>query len=327
LKYICLIAISLILFAKCSKSGDSSDPHRVSGALSNLTDIPYGANSDTSGSTISLTLDLYFPAGSTNAAKYPLVVMIHGGSYLDGDKTDMKDECAALTDSGFIAASINYRLGWRSGTGQCNGDESSELAAAFRALQDANAAMRFLVAHAADYGIDTGHVFVGGSSAGSITALNMAYIPNVVAMVFLPADYTLLGPVNTADNSLTNTFTIKGICNMWGAISDSNLITGLNALPTISFHGTNDDVVPYNIGYNESCSNYIMLYGSACIQRRLEYYNKPAIANFVIGGGHGPSVYTPVFLMGNTACFFNRLIKGTPITSKVYTTLVSSCND
>ena len=112
---------------------------------------------------------------------------------------------------------------------------------------------------------------------------------------------------------------------MWGALPDSNLITASSALPTISFHGTNDNVVPFDIGYNESCRNYIMLFGSACIQRRLQFFGIPGISNFVIGGGHGPAVYTHEFLMSNTACFFNRLIRGTPITSKIYTTLVSSC--
>jgi poly(3-hydroxybutyrate) depolymerase len=271
-------------------------------------------------------MDIYFPAGATSSGKRPMVMMIHGGTFLNGDKSDIENDCDILADSGFVVASINYRLGWRDGTGQCDGDESSELEAGYRALQDANAAMRFLVANASQYGIDTGWVFVGGSSAGSISALNTAYIPNPIAMNYLPAEFALLGPVNNADNNLTNTFTIKGVCNMWGALPDSNLITPSSALPTISFHGSDDNVVPFDIGNIESCSNYIMLYGSACIQRRLQFFNKPAILNIVIGGGHGPAVYTPEFLMSNTACFFNRLIKSIPITSQVYTTLVSSCN-
>ncbi len=275
---------------------------------------------------VSLKMDLYFPPHATNAGKYPLAVMIHGGSYLNGDKGELYDDCKILADSGFVVASINYRLGWRSGNKPCGGDETSLQKAGYRALQDANAALRYLIAHAAQYAIDTGWVFLGGSSAGGILALNTAYIPNAVALAFLPADYALLGPLNTADNTLTNSFTIKGICNMWGALPDSNLITATSAVPTISFHGTDDTVVPYDFGYSESCSNYPMLYGSACINRRLVHYKKPVISNFVIGAGHGPAIYTPAFLMGNTACFFRKVIRGTPITSTIYTTLVSSCN-
>jgi len=183
-----------------------------------------------------------------------------------------------------------------------------------------------LTANKIAFSVDTGWVFVGGSSAGSCVALNTSYIPNNIAAAYLPADYAALGGINNAGNSLTNGFKIKGICNMWGALPDSNLIFASSAVPTISFHGTADDIVPYDIGYNESCPNYIRLYGSACIHRRLVYYQVPVISNFVIGGGHGPTVYTPEFLMGNTACFFKRLVKGTPIISTVYTSLVSSCN-
>jgi acetyl esterase/lipase len=323
MKYCVPIFLLFFILTGCSKSGNSTNKGQP---LSDLINVEYGSNKDTSGNTVSLTLDLYFPDSAKSGALYPLVMMIHGGSYLNGDKADIKSECEILADSGFVVASINYRLGWRSGNGQCQGDESSELEAGYRALQDANAAMRFLSANANKYGIDPNWVFIGGVSAGSILALNTAYIPNSTAISFMPGEYSLLGAINSADNTLTNSFKIKGICNMWGALPDSNLIMATNAVPTISFHGTSDEVVPYDIGYNESCSNYFMLYGSACIHRRLVFYNTPVISNFVIGGGHGPAVYTPEFLMGNTACFFRRLIRGTPITSKIYTSLVSSCN-
>jgi predicted esterase len=326
MKFVFFSFILLAFLTCCEKSGNNNPENNPVRNLSDTTNIQYGANKDTSGNLVLLTMDLYFPAGATTANKYPLVMMIHGGSYLNGDKTDLIEECKILADSGFVAASINYRLGWRAGTGECAGDTASELQAGYRALQDANAAMRFLIANAKHYGIDTSWVFAGGSSAGSSLALNTAYIPNQIAKIYTPADYTLLGPINQAGNTLTNSFKIKGICNMWGALPDSNLITAASGVPTISFHGTNDDVVPYDIGHDESCSNYILLYGSACIQRRLVQYNIPAISNFVIGGGHGPAVYTPEFLMGNTTCFFHKVISGAPITSKIYTTLVSSCN-
>lgn len=323
MKYCVPIILLFLVLSGCSKSGDSANNGQP---LSDQNNVEYGSNIDTGGNIVSLKLDLYFPDSAKTGAQYPLVMMIHGGSYLNGDKADVKSDCEILADSGFVVASINYRLGWRSGNGQCQGDESSELEAGYRALQDANAAMRFLMANANKYGIDPKWIFIGGMSAGSILALNTAYIPNSIATTFMPGEYSQLGAINTADNTLTNSFSIKGICNMWGALPDSNLITAANAVPTISFHGTSDDVVPYDIGFNESCSNYFMLYGSACIHRRLVFYNTPVISNFVIGGGHGPAVYTPQFLMGNTACFFKRLIRGTPITSKIYTSLVSSCN-
>jgi hypothetical protein len=294
--------------------------------LSNLTNIQYGSNTDTSGKMVLLNMDLYFPAGAKTGDKNPLVMLMHGGSYLNGDKADLQNECQILADSGFVVASINYRLGWRSGTTTCGGDSASETRAAYRALQDANGALRFLMYNSIAFSVNPDWVFVGGSSAGSSLALNTTYISDPVAMFFLPTIYAQLGAVNNAGNNLTNTFKIKGVCNMWGALPDSNLINEFSATPTISFHGTNDDVVPYDVGYNESCTNYVKLFGSACIHRRLVVYNTPVISNFVIGGGHGPSVYTPEYLMGNTACFFKKIINNLPITSTVYTSLVNMCN-
>jgi len=331
MKQIIYLYLVLVFFSACSKSvntgKDIPGGDTTTGLpLSNLINIEYGANKDTSGKMVSLTMDLYFPAGSKTGDKNPLVVMIHGGSYLNGDKADMSRDCQILADSGFVVASINYRLGWRSGNQACGGDTASEIRAGYRAVQDANAALRFIAGNSIAFSVDTAWIFVGGSSAGSSVALNTSYINDLAALAYLPVDYAELGAINNSGNDYTNTFSIKGICNMWGALPDSNLISASSALPTMSFHGTSDPVVPYDIGYDQSCTNYIKLYGSACIHRRLLYFHQPAISNFVIGGGHGPSVYTPEFLMGNTACFFKRLVRGISIQSAIYTTLVSSCN-
>jgi len=322
------LTVLMIIVTGCSKS-TSSDPSTGGGSgqpLSNMTNVQYGANTDTSGNMVALMLDLYYPAGASTAKTYPFVMLIHGGSYINGDKADMKGNAAILADSGYVVASINYRMGWRNGTGTCDGDTVTQKLAAYRALQDANAAMRFLVANAAKYAINTDWLFIGGNSAGSSLSLNTTYITDDIARLMMPATRSLLGPVNTGGNTYTNTFRIKGVCNMWGPLPDSNLITPASATPTISFHGTADSVVPYDYGYNQSCPNMTLIYGSACIHRRLVANNVPVLSNFVIGQGHGPAAYTHEFLMGNTACFFRRLIKGIPITSKVYTSLVSSCN-
>lgn len=322
-----------LCFARCS---DSSLTPNVTSTAKDITttalhgtvktDILY-AQAVNAGDTLeSLYLDLYFPPGFTNTQKYPLAMLIHGGSYLTGDKAEMKNDCIVLADSGFVVASINYRMGWDDGIGQCDGDMESKNEAAYRAMQDSNAAFRFLAARADKFGIDTTWFFIGGQSAGSSLALNTAYINNTVAQQAYPELYVMLGPLNNSGNPLTNTFTIKGICNMWGALPDSTLINSSNALPTISFHGVQDSVVPYDYGHSNSCPNYPIIYGSLCIHRQLLVYNKPTITNLVLNQGHGPKAYHPDFLMGNTACFFHRIIKNVPIRSRVDTSLISSCN-
>jgi hypothetical protein len=323
-----ILFISLVTIS-CKKKSDSPEvTPDTTGTIvpaTTLTDVLYGANLDRYGVNENLYLDLYFPIRKSGK-KYPLAMMIHGGAYVSGDKSDMKGNCQILADSGFVVASINYRMGWDNGVADCDGDTVTLNQAGYRALQDANAALRFLIAHASQYFIDTNWVFVGGNSAGSSISLNTSYVTETIANKYFHEEHQLLGPVNNADNQYTNSFTIKGICNMWGALPDSNLITNKTAKPTISYHGTNDGVVPYNIGSFGTCPNYPMLYGSTCIHRQLVKYNQPVISNFVIGGGHGPDVYTHAFLMSNTACFWKRIINGIPIKSRVDTQLISSCN-
>jgi len=323
-----LTAISFI-HNGCKKKSDSAEitPDTTGTILPStiITDVQYGANLDRYGVNENLYLDLYLPTRKSGK-KYPLAMLIHGGAYVSGDKSDMKGNCLVLADSGFVVASINYRLGWDNGVADCDGDTVSLNQAAYRALQDANAALRFLIAHAPQYFIDTNWVFIGGNSAGSSISLNTTYVSEAIAQKYFPKEHQLLGSVNRAGNQYTNTFTIKGICNMWGALPDSNLITNKSATPTISFHGTNDGVVPYDVGHFGTCSNYPMLFGSACIHRQLLRYNQPVISNFVIGGTHGPDVYTHSFLMSNTACFWKRIMYGIPIKSSIDTQLISSCN-
>jgi acetyl esterase/lipase len=317
-----LLSISILI--SCTKSDPVPTP--TGSPLTDLKNIQYGASLNRSNVMENLLLDLYFPPAATTSKKYPLVMMIHGGSYINGDKDDVKGNSVILADSGFVVASINYRMGWNNGVGDCDGDTVTQKQAAYRALQDSNAALRFLMTNATKYAIDTAWVFTGGNSAGSSLSLNTAYITEEVAKVVASSDHTLLGSINTSGNALTTKFKIKGVCNMWGALPDSTLITITNALPTISFHGTNDTVVPYDYGHNQSCDNLSVIYGSICIHRQLLKYKKPVITNLVVGGGHGPNSYTHEFLMSNTACFFKRIMKGASIVSRVDKKLVSSCN-
>src|SRR5581483_3292836 len=115
-----------------------------------------------------------------------------------------------------------------------------------------------------------------------------------------------------------NTFTIKAIANLWGALPDSNLITITTGKPMISFHGTADGVVPYDFGHSGDCPNYGMEFGSACLSRRLYALNIPCILHLKQGAGHGPDLYDAPYTMSRAVPLFKSVINGTPITSKLY---------
>src|SRR5688500_16896409 len=54
-----------------------------------------------------LHCDLYLPAGVQAA---PLVVLIHGGAWLKGNKEQFREWGPILAQEGFAAASLNYQL-------------------------------------------------------------------------------------------------------------------------------------------------------------------------------------------------------------------------
>lgn len=94
-----------------------------------------------------LLLDLYLPE---SAGPFPVIVWIHGGSWLSGDKEG--GPAIRQASRGYAVASINYRLSYE---------------AKFPAqLEDCKAAVRWLRANAATYNLDATRIAAWGSSAG-----------------------------------------------------------------------------------------------------------------------------------------------------------------
>ena len=56
-------------------------------------------------------MDFYAPPpASDKRAKRPVVVLIHGGSFIGGDKSSWAPLATVLAQRGFVVGSINYRL-------------------------------------------------------------------------------------------------------------------------------------------------------------------------------------------------------------------------
>jgi CubicO group peptidase (beta-lactamase class C family)/pimeloyl-ACP methyl ester carboxylesterase len=110
----------------------------------------------------SLQLDLYLPA----ADDAPLVVFIHGGGWKGGSR----DRCFVswLKEHGYAVASISYRL--------------SQQAVFPAQIHDCKAAVRWLRAHAADYGFSTQRIAVAGTSAGGHLATLLGVTGGVTAL-------------------------------------------------------------------------------------------------------------------------------------------------
>jgi len=116
-------------------------------AAQNLRDITYA---EVDGHE--LQLDLYLPESKADSA--PLVVWIHGGAWLGGSR--YPSALSWLSEQGYAVASISYRL--------------SQQAPFPAQIHDCKGAIRWLRAHAKEYGYDADQIVVAGASAGGMLA-------------------------------------------------------------------------------------------------------------------------------------------------------------
>ncbi len=115
--------------------------------------VPYAQDSE------SQYLDLYIPNTASNQAAPPLFVLVHGGGFITNDSQSRQAQLMYryFRDNGYACATVNYRL--------------AQEEAFPGAVCDVKAAVRFLKAHADEYGFDAERVAIWGESAGGYLAV------------------------------------------------------------------------------------------------------------------------------------------------------------
>jgi acetyl esterase/lipase len=192
--------------------------------VTTTSDVTYGSAVNQQGQTVTLKLDVYRPTGDA-VTNRPAIVWVHGGSFRSGSKTspEIVDEATTFAKKGFVNVSIDYRLS----PNGCTVVAAECLTAIVDAKHDAQAAVRFLRAHAGEYGVDEGRIAIGGTSAGAITALNVGYGPEDVGTSGNPGFAS----------------TVRAAVSLSGA----RILTTPNPgeAAALLFHGTADTLVPY----------------------------------------------------------------------------------
>ena len=188
--------------------------------------------------TLDLLMDVYLPEDEGTATR-PLLVFIHGGAFFNGDKSSLgfPEWSRYFAGLGYVVASVNYRLGFHLNT-------LSVERAGFRAVQDVNAAIVRIIHEKAKYGVDPERVFVAGTSAGGITALNVAFMRNEN----IPASARNEGDVMAINRGIVEPFSIRAVGNMWGAVENTNILRNSD-VAVISIHSQGDHVVPFGEGH------------------------------------------------------------------------------
>ena len=139
--------------APAAAQGDAATPSDEPGpppAGTSVGPAPTWSNVLYAEASPSQVLDLWIP--ETGEAPYPLVVFVHGGAFMMGDKSMDIAHIADVLEAGYAAAGVNYRL--------------SGEALFPAAVQDVKAAVRFLRANADEYGLDPDAFAAWGASAG-----------------------------------------------------------------------------------------------------------------------------------------------------------------
>ena len=112
--------------------------------------------------------DFYRPKGAT--ARTPVVVIIHGGGWVGGDRGPAGFFGRVLAMRGIAAFNIDYRLA----------DAAKPDTRWPAQIVDAQLAVRWLRAHATTLGIDPAHVGAVGDSAGAQLAVLLGVLPQSV---------------------------------------------------------------------------------------------------------------------------------------------------
>ena len=251
-----------------------------------------GVSSSVKRKKLDLLMDIYLPENDTLSAR-PLIVFLHGGAFYIGDKADYPITlwCKHFASCGYVVASVNYRMGFQL-------TKAAIERAGYTAVQDAHAAVRFLLSKKEEYRINPDYIFVAGTSAGAITSLNLAFMTNATrpATSRRHGTYSDLGDIETSGNTLELDFHIRAVANMWGAVNDLGSLSS-SKTAIVSFHGDADRLVPYDTGIPFSDMKvkvgelfFNKMYGSAAIYRQAQKLGYRSELYTFEGAGHAPHV-------------------------------------
>ncbi len=210
------LALALIV-AACSGAASSAASLTASSAVSPSAQATVAAGSAATYANVAYAstssaqvLDIWMPDGATRPV--PLVVFVHPGAFMGGDKAMEGENVASVLAAGYAAASLNYRL--------------SGSAPFPAAAQDVKAAVRFLRANSAKYGLDPDRIAAWGESAGG----------NLVAMIGTTGDQrTLLD-----DSSLGNagvSSAVQAVVDFYGPTDFLQMDAQFAAAPPAACNG------------------------------------------------------------------------------------------
>jgi len=247
------------------------------------TDIPYAATEDPR-----QQVDVYLPRQRSVEGPLPVIAYIHGGAWRMGSRVMARRQVAPHVASGrYAAVSIGYRLTWQ---------------APWPAqIHDVKAGIRWIRAHAQEYGFDATRICAMGSSAGGHLTAEVGTTNGVRAVEGTLGPHTdrssdvqcavdFFGPTDlTSFEHRQTEITRSALVELLGGRPEAHPERAREASPLhqvdpddppfLIVHGTEDALVPYA--------------ASVDLAAALEAAGVPVVLQRIDGGGHGDFLADP----------------------------------
>jgi acetyl esterase/lipase len=258
-------------------------------------------------------LDIYTPEQAPGKP-LPLIVHIHGGGWRAGSKFPCP--VAGMVLKGYAVASVEYRF--------------SQKAIFPAQIQDCQAAIRWLRAHAGQYHLDPARVgVIGGSAGGHLSALvgtsggKAAFAPigghadqsdrvQAVCDIFGPADFSTVVQQAAEDKNAKNIFEFNTPKDPYSGLIGTKLddkpkadavspvhYVSKDSPPFLILHGTHDTLVPYA--------------QSQQFLAALKAQGVEAWLQTLPGSGHGGPAFGRPPVLQLTQNFFDKYLKGADV--------------
>lgn len=195
-----------------------------------------------------LRCDVYTPPGVSAGDSAPCVVIVHGGAWRSGDKSQLRGYGILLGRAGYVCIAPEYRL-----VGESPWPAQ---------IQDVKAAIRWARASAGELGIDPDRIAIEGNSAGAHLALVAGGTPNLpefegdggnagvsTAVAAVAAIYPPTIFVDPTTERSKGALPLLALIDDGGDAEAARLASPVHHItpefpPTLLVHGTSDTTVP-----------------------------------------------------------------------------------
>lgn len=275
-------------------------------------DQPYAGNDNPK-----QKVDLYLPKKRNNDKPLPVVALIHGGGWVNGDRLGYAAAAIQFARTGdYASVAVGYRL-----TNEAHWPSQ---------IYDCKAAIRWIRAHAKEYNLDPDKIAVMGSSAGGhLSSLigtsgdvkelegdlgpSTTFSSRVQCVVNLcgPEDFTQALMYDKEDKPIFDDAAVRGLL---GGNAPDKHDEAVAASPIT--YVTKDD--PPFITFHGTADKRVAFLNAEAIHAALKQAGVPSLLIPITDGGHGSVSHPEVIarakiFIGNTFLGQNATLDVTPI--------------